>query len=135
MTSVLAPVRYPLSEHSKQTLSRAMEVTEERADTLTVLHVDVYQSGEETTRSELKREVERTFGRLPYARYVVRNGFIVEETILEEVASENSDIVVIGHKQLSRWRQAINRLLDDPNIADFLQSRIDAELIVVPPPR
>lgn len=65
------------------------------------------------------------------ARYVVRNGFLVEETILEEVAATRADVVVIGRKQMGRWRRAIRRLVDDPNIETFLSEKIDCELITV----
>lgn len=134
MATVLVPVRYPLSEHSKRTLSRAIDIAEQREGDLVILHINVYQNGERVTRSELKRAVEREFGSSPDARYVIREGFLVEETILEEVARESPAVVVIGHKQVGRWQRALKRLLNDPDIAEFLRTRIDAELEVVPPP-
>ncbi len=131
---VLVPVRHPLTDHSRRTLERAIEIAERENGDLTILHVDLYQSSARVTRQELKSAVHEAFGPLPNARYVVRGGFLVEETILEEVAAETPGIVVIGHKQLSRWRQAVNRLLNDPDIASFLRDRIEAEVVVVPPP-
>ncbi|WP_435154559.1 universal stress protein [Haladaptatus sp. DFWS20] len=131
MTRVLVPVRYPLSEHSRRTLSEAIRIAEERDADLTILHVNLYHRGSETTRTDLKRTVEKAFGRLMNARYVVRNGFLVEETILEEVAATRADVVVIGRKQMGRWRRAIRRLVDDPNIETFLSEKIDCELITV----
>ncbi len=41
---------------------------------------------------------------------------LVEETILDEVAAQDADIVVIGSKQASRWRRMIRRLVDDPDV-------------------
>jgi|GEM_PF-555306 len=105
MTLVVVPVRYPLSEHSRATLSRAIDLAEEHDADLTVLHVNLYQESGRVSRSELKRAVESSFGRLPRARYVVRSGFLVEETILEEVAAEAADYVVIGRKQAGRWQR------------------------------
>lgn len=134
METVLAPVRYPLSEHSRHTLSEAARIAEQRDAELTILHVNLYQNGERVTRSELKRAVEDELGPLSNTRYVVRRGFLVEETIVEEIAAENADVAVIGHKQLSRWRRTINRLLDDPDIAEYLKERVTCELIVIPPP-
>lgn len=131
MTTVLVPVRYPLSDHSLATLRRAVELVEEEADELIVLHVDLYHDGKAVSRSELKRAVEAEVGHLPKARFNVVRGFLVEETILEEVASEDVDIIVLGHKQASRWRQAFNRLIDDPDIADYLEEHVDSALIVV----
>jgi nucleotide-binding universal stress UspA family protein len=129
MTLVVVPVRYPLSRHSRATLERAIEVAEEHDADLTVLHVNLYQNDEKVTRAELKRAVESAFGRLDRARYVVRPGFLIEETILDEVAAENADYVVIGRKQASRWRRMVRRLIDDPDIEGFLRSELDCEVI------
>ncbi|MFB6173508.1 MAG: universal stress protein [Halobacteriales archaeon] len=129
MTRVVVPVRYPLSEHSERTLQRALEVARERDADLTVVHVDLYQDGRRTARSDLKRAVERTFGTLPNARYVVREGFLVEETILEEAAAEGADIVVIGRKQVGRWRETVRRLIGDPDIESYLREELDARIV------
>jgi len=66
-----------------------------------------------------------------HARYVVREGFLVEETILEEVAAEEADAVVIGHKQASRWRRMLRKLTSDPDIEGFLREKLDAEVLTV----
>lgn len=131
MASVLVPVRYPLTTHSQETLQRAVNIAEERGMTLIVLHVNLYQNGETVTRSQLKRGVEEVVGRLPFVRYSITQGFLVEEAILEEVASEHAETVVIGHKQIGRWRRAFNRLVDDPDIADYLEDRVDCDVVVV----
>ncbi len=91
MSLVVVPVRYPLSKHSRRTLEQAIEIARERDAALTILHVDLYQNGKKTTRMDLKSAVERTFGRLENARYVVRTGFLVEESILDEVGAEGAD--------------------------------------------
>jgi nucleotide-binding universal stress UspA family protein len=131
MTLVVVPVRYPLSRHSKATLSEAVRIADEREADLTVLHVDLYQEGRDVTRTDLKRAVEREFGHLPNARYVVRRGFLVEETILDEVAAERADVVVIGTKQVSRWRRTFTRFLDDPDVDGFLRKKLDCEVVTV----
>ncbi len=131
MTRVLVPVRYPLTEHSRRTLSEALRVAEEHGADLTVLHVNLYHRGNDVSRTDLKRTVEKAFGRVTNARYVVRDGFLVEETILEEAAATRADIVIIGQKQVGRWRRAIRRLVDDPNIENFLREKVDCELITV----
>jgi len=129
MTLVVVPVRYPLSRHSRATLARAIEVAEEHDADLTILHVNLYQDDERVTRTELKAAVESAFGRLGRARYVVRPGFLVEETILDEVAAEGADFVVIGRKQAGRWRRMVRRLIDDPDIEGFLREELDCEVI------
>ncbi|MFB6120579.1 MAG: universal stress protein [Halobacteriaceae archaeon] len=131
MSRVVVPVRYPLSEHSRRTLGAAIDVAEERDADLTVLHVNLHQEGRRVTRTDLKRAVERAFGPQPSARYVVRSGFLVEQTILDEVAAEDADVVVIGRKQVGRWRRTLRSLLGEPDIEAFLQRELDCELLTV----
>lgn len=129
MTLVVVPVRYPLSQHSRATLKRAIDVAEERDAELTVLHVNLFQNDRDVSRTELKNAVEKEFGRLPRARYVIRSGFMIEETILDEVAAEGADYVVIGRKQAGRWRRMVRQLIDDPDIEGYLRSKLDCDVI------
>lgn len=131
METVLVPVRYPLSDHSIRTLSKAVEEANERDAELLVLHVNLYQNGTEVTRGELKAAVQAEVGPLSNVRYLVDRAFIVEEQILKEIVNEDADVVVLGHKQLGRWRRTVNQLLDDPDIAQYLQQQVDTEFIVV----
>lgn len=134
MTQVVVPVRYPLTEHSRATLVEAIDIAAEEDAALTVLHVDLYHNGGSVTRGQLKAAVEDEFGRLPKARYVVRKGLLVEETILEEVVAEGADVVVIGKKQVSRWREMVRRVVDDPDVEHFLEDELDARIVTVTPP-
>lgn len=131
MTRVVVPVRYPLSARSRATLAEAIRITEEREGSLTVLHVNQYQDSKQVTRRKLRREVESNFGELEAARYVVRKGLFLEEAILDEVAAEEADVVVIGKQQASRWRRVLRRLVGDPDIEQFLDKHLDCELIRV----
>ncbi|MEF8775039.1 MAG: universal stress protein [Haloarculaceae archaeon] len=131
METVVVPVRYPLSDHSRATLREAIRIADERDASLTVLHVNPYQASRSVTRRDLKRAVEEDFGRVPNASYLVRRGLLVEETILEEVAAEEADVVVIGQKQVGRWRAMIRRLIDDPDVQDYLQTELDADVVTV----
>lgn len=133
MTLVVVPVRYPLTDHSRSTLETAIRVTEERDATLTVLHVNLYQQGGSITRRELKRDVEAAFGDLPRTQYVVRSGLLVEETILDEVAAQGADVVVIGRKQVSKWRSMIQKLVDDADVERFLRDELDCEVVAASP--
>ena len=132
MTLVVVPVRYPLSEHSRRTLETAIDVADEHDAALSVLHVDLYQSGQRVTQSALKGAVEDAFGPLSNTRYAVRPGFLVEETILDEVATEGADVVVIGRKQTSRWRRMIRRVTDEPDVARFLRNQLDCDVVTAP---
>lgn len=131
VTRVVVPVRYPLSAHSRRTLMRAIEIAEEHDAELTILHVDLFQTQTPVTRTELKRSIEEKFGRIPYARYVIRRGFIVEETLFDEIAAERADIVVIGQKQAGRFRATLRRITGDPDIEEYLRDRLDCEIVTV----
>jgi nucleotide-binding universal stress UspA family protein len=131
MTLVVVPVRFPPSSHSAATLREAVRVAEERDAELTILHVDLYQRSGGVSRSDLKRAVEERIGRIDRARYVVRRGFLVEETILEEIVAEGADVVVIGSKQAGRWRRMVQKLLSDPDIDSFLRGELDCTVITV----
>ena len=133
MPQVVVPVRYPLSENSRATLAEAIQIADEEDADLTVLHVNLYQNSHRVKRTELKRAVEQAFGHVPRTRYVVRSGMLVEETILDEVAAQEADSVVIGSKQASRWRQMIRRLVDDPDVEQFLREELDCEIVTVKP--
>jgi nucleotide-binding universal stress UspA family protein len=131
MKQVVVPVRYPLSAHSRKTLAHAIDIAGEEDAALTILHVNLYQNNREVTRRDLKSEIEAEFGRLDNARYAIRSGLLVEESILDEIAAENADMVVIGKKQVSRWRRMIRRLVDDPDIEMFLRENLDCEVVTV----
>ncbi|WP_290814974.1 universal stress protein [Halovivax sp.] len=129
MTLIVAPVRFPLDHRSTATLETAMDLAEERDAELTVLHVNLYQNGRSVTRSQLKDAVEGQFGRIPNARYVVRTGFLVEESILDEVAAEEADAVVIGRQQASAWRRVLRRLTSNPDIDGYLRDHLECEVV------
>lgn len=131
MTRVVVPVRYPPNEHSLQTLREAARIAREKDAELTVLHVDLFHDSRNVSRRALKRAVEDEIEGLENVRYVVRRGLLVEETILEEVAAEGADVVVIGKAQAGRWRQMIRRLLDDPDIEHFLQNELETDVVTV----
>lgn len=131
MTRVVVPVRYPLSSRSRRTLEAAVEVATEREADLTVLHVNLYQLERTVTRTDLRRTVEQSVGRLPRARYVVRRGFLVEQSILDEVAAEGADVVVVGRSQVGRFRRLLRRAFGEPDIEAFLREHLDCEVVTV----
>lgn len=131
MTQVVVPVRYPPNDHSLATLREAARIARDRDAELTVLHVDLYHDSRHVTRRHLKRAVGDAVEGLEHVRYVVRRGLLVEETILEEVAAQGADVVVIGKRQAGRWRQMVRRLVDDPDIEHFLQNELDCQVVTV----
>ncbi len=129
MQQVVVPVRYPLSDRSTATLGEAISIAEEREAALAVLHVNLYQDNSRVTRRHLREAVERAFGTLSNARYIVRRGLLVEETILEEVAAGDADVVVVGKRQASRWERMMRRLTDDPDVEQYLKTELDCEVV------
>jgi nucleotide-binding universal stress UspA family protein len=129
MTRILVPVRYPLTENSVTTLREAVRIARERGADLTVLHVDLFHDGKNVSRRDLELAVEEEVGGLENVSYVVCRGLLVEETILEEAAAEDADVVVIGSGQAGRWRRMLRRVTDDPDIERFLQNELDVEVV------
>ncbi|MDY6776327.1 MAG: universal stress protein [Halobacteria archaeon] len=128
---ILVPVRYPLGENSISTLKRAVEIADERDASLIVLHIDLFQDSKRVETSDLRREVESKMGKID-AHYSVREGFLVEESILQEAASRDTDMIVIGRTQTGRWRRALRRMIgNSPDIERFLRERLEAEIHVV----
>ncbi|XGI82918.1 universal stress protein [Halorutilales archaeon Cl-col2-1] len=129
--NIIVPVRYPLEDNSISTLKRAVEIADERDANLTVLHIDLFQDSKDVDTVDLRREVESKVGSID-ADYSVREGFLVEESILQEAASRDTDMIVIGRTQTGRWRRALRRMIgNNPDIERFLRERLDAEVHVV----
>ncbi|MDY7081570.1 MAG: universal stress protein [Halobacteria archaeon] len=133
---ILAPVRYPITENSKQTLRRALEIREENqkrdeSTELLILHVNLFQDSKDVTREKLRKEVFDKMGEID-ATYLVREGFLIEEAILEEAARNKVDLIVLGKTRAGRLRRSMRRLIgNDPNIENYLRERLDTDLEVV----
>ncbi len=129
---VLVPVRYPLTENSRRTVERALELRRrgDEAVDLVFMHVNLFQNEEKATRRELRREIEEMFD-VSDASYSVRKGFLVEEAILEEAATQEADVIVIGRTRSGRLRKALRRLWrNDPDIENFLRENLDVRIEV-----
>lgn len=132
-TTMLVPVRYPLTASSVQTVTRAADIAADRNGAhLFVLHVNQIGTGEDVSRTELQRAVEATVGVLPDVSYHVRSAFLFEEAILEEARYHDVDCVVIGQPQRARWRHRLTvRLGVTVDLEAYLQQHLSAELTVV----
>lgn len=131
MARLVVPVRYPLKRRSKRTLSEAISIAHDHDADITVLHVNLYQNGHDITQADLKDAVTTEFGCVPHIEYVVRTGFLVEETIIDEITSENADIVVIGQIKPSWWQRILRRVLSEPDVEAVLKDRLDCPVIAV----
>lgn len=133
-TTILVPIRYPLTDQSARTLAAAGRLAHDRAPAdIRVLHVNLFQTGDDTQTTELTQAITSTLDGVE-ASVATRQGFLVEEVILEEATHLDADIVVIGADQRTPWRRLLRRLLlADPEVASFLRSHTtdDTEIMKV----
>lgn len=131
MARLVVPVRYPLTKRSKRTLAEAFSIAHDYDADITVLHVNLYQNGHAITQADLQDAVQTEFGRVSHTEYIVRTGFLIEETIIDEVIGEDADIVVVGQRTPSWWQRILQRILCRPNVETVLQKRLDCTVIAV----
>lgn len=131
MPRVVVPIRYPPNDRSLATLRQAVRIAHEEGAELTILHVEQFHNNSNVTRRQLERACKHHAVGSENVNYIVRRGHLVEETILNEIEAEESDIAVIGKAQAGRWRRMSRRLRADPNIELFLQDELDCDLITV----
>lgn len=129
---VLVPIRYPLTAQSTQTLERAGHLVDEYdATQLLVLHVNLFQHGQNTTSREIRQAINPLIGDRPVSVRVC-SGFLVEDVICEEADTTRADIIVLGQNQRPSWRQFLSRLVgNDLAIETHLRDNTDAEIEVV----
>lgn len=109
MTTTLISVRYPLSDDSHRTIQRGLEYLRDDSDSLIILHVTLLQNGSKLTRQQLRAAVEGEFGEIP-AHYVVRQGYVLEEAIIDEVARQSADRVIVGKTRRGWIRRRLGQL-------------------------
>ncbi|MBX0298198.1 universal stress protein [Haloarcula nitratireducens] len=122
LTTILVPIRYPLTDESARTLAAAGRLAHDQAPAnLKVLHVNLYQTRDKTKTTELTRAISSTLDGVE-ASVATRQGFLVEEEILEEAIQTNADIIVVGANQQANWRRLLRRLLQsNPEVSSFLR--------------
>ena len=128
MTTTLVTVRYPLTEAGRRTIEHGRTHLDSASDSLLVLHVSLLQNGEKISRSDLQQAVEAEFGEIR-AHYIVRQGYVLEEAIIDEVARQNADYVVVGKTRRGRLQRWLGRLLGlYPDLEAELSTQLNAEL-------
>ncbi len=131
MTTTLVTVRYPLSDDSHRTIQRGLEHLTAESDSLIVLHVTLLQNGNKLSRDTLRSAVEAEFGEIP-AHYVVRQGYVLEEAIIDEAARQHADRVVVGKTKRGRIRRRLGQLLGlYPDLEAELEATLSTTLEVV----
>jgi len=130
MTTTLVSVRYPLTADSYRTIQRGRELTDD-GGSLIVLHISLLQNGERATRSELQSAVEDELGEIG-AHYIVRQGYVLEEAIIDEAARQNADRVLVGKTKRGRFRRWVGQLLGlYPDLEAALTENLGTRLEVV----
>jgi len=130
VTTTLVSVRYPLTDDSHRTISRGLDHTA-GDDSLIVLHVALLQNGDSITREELRAAVEAEFGEIP-AHYVVRQGYVLEEAIVDEAARQSADRVIVGKTKRGRLRRRLGQLFGlYPDLEAELEATLSTSLEVV----
>lgn len=131
VSTILAPIRYPLTADSVRTLQVAAARAEELGATLIVLHISLYHEGRSPATPEIKRAINSILDSPPRAVYVQR-GFFVEEIILEEAARLDADLIILGENKKPWWRRILGRFVGGPpEIASYVQENSDARVEVV----
>ena len=131
MTTTLVSVRYPLTDDGHRTIRRGLSYVEDETDSLIILHVRLLQNGSRLTRHELQTAVEAAVGAIP-AHYTVRQGYMLEEAILDEAARQNADRVLVGKTKRGRLRRRLGQLLGlYPDLEAELRRSLDTKLEVV----
>ena len=131
MTTTLVSVRYPLNGDSHRTIQRGLEHLTAETDSLIVLHVALLQNGEKINRDTLRAAVEAEFGEIP-AHYVVRQGYVLEEAIIDEAARQHADRVLVGKTRRGRIRRRLGQLFGlYPDLEAELSRNLSTTLEVV----
>lgn len=129
---ILVPVRYPLTDASRETIECAIELVEGEDDAyLIFLHVNLRQRDESVTRIDLRRSITREFGNIQ-ADYRIREGVDLESVIVDEAVRTGADRVVIGADRKHRLRETLDRILGvDGDIEATLRNNVEASITVV----
>lgn len=120
---ILVPIRYPLTVHSTRTLEFAQQLAQEQAEEahMYVLHVNLFHYYEDVKKEEIRQAIKPILNKTPIT-VLTRQGFLVEETILDEASKLEIDIIVIGENQHTWWRRLLARLFNSgPSISSYLQ--------------
>ena len=129
---VLIPVRHPLTEYNRNAIEKGLDIIKEESNPeLVILHVNQLHKHENVTQSELRKTVQAEFGVIS-ANYIVRDGFLVEEAILDEAIRLDVGHVVLSERRYAAWQQRLRDILDiGVDLESFINEHLDAEIHIV----
>ena len=131
-TTILVPIRYPLTDQGARTLAAAGRMAHEHAPAdLRVLHVNLLQNGSNTQTAELTQAISSTLDDVE-ALVSTRQGFLVEEIILEEATQIDANVIVVGTNQRAVWRRVLSRLLGNgTEVGAYLRDHTPTEIEIL----
>jgi nucleotide-binding universal stress UspA family protein len=129
---VLIPVRYPLTDNNRRAIERGIDLVNGHENPeLLVFHLNELQSDQRIGRKTLREAVEAEFDGID-ASYVVRDGFLVEEAIIEEAIRLEMDYIVLSTYRRNRWTQLFEAILGiDERPEQLIRERTGIELEVI----
>ncbi|MFC6838276.1 hypothetical protein [Halomarina ordinaria] len=106
--NVLVPVQYPLTETNRRAIRRGQDLTDGREGTeLLIFHLNQVLEDRRVSRKELRAAVESAVGEID-ANYVIRDGFFVEEAVIEIAIEFEMDMIVLSEQRRNRWQRLLS---------------------------
>jgi nucleotide-binding universal stress UspA family protein len=130
--NILIPVRYPLTDVNKRAIKRGIELVDGREDfEILIFYLNEVQKDTRVSRKSLREAVESSFPGLN-ASYMVRDGFLIEEAIVEAAIQLEMDYIILSTHRRDRWRQLLEAILDiDQNPEQFIRDNTGIEVEVI----
>lgn len=129
---ILIPVQYPLTDVNKQAIQRGIDLTNGLADSeLLLFHLNEVRKDRRVTRHSLRETVESTFEGFN-ASYVVRDGFFIEEAIIEAAIQLEIDYLLLSQSRRDRWKRLLEEILDvEQDLEQFIEDNTGIEVEVI----
>ncbi|WP_435072873.1 hypothetical protein [Halorubrum sp. HHNYT27] len=129
---ILIPVQYPLTDVNKRAIQRGIDLINGLDDSeLLLFHLNEVQKGRRISRQSLREAVESAFKGIN-ASYVVRDGFFVEEAIIEAAIQLEMDYILLSESRRDRWKRLLEAILDiEENPEQFIEDNTGIEVEVI----
>lgn len=106
------PVPYPLTDTNEGTIRRGLNLASEHENPeLLLFHLNELQTDQRIRRKTLRNAVESACGEID-ASYVVRDGCLIEEAIIEETIRLEMDYLILSRRRRNRRRQLLREILE-----------------------
>lgn len=131
-TTILVPIRYPLTDVSSRTLAAAGQLAQDHSPAhIHALHVNLMHHNGSIQTPELTRAISNVLEDVE-ASVIINRSYLVEEAILIESRQLGADIIVVGADQSSTWRRIFRHVTGNgPAIGEFLREKTTNDTHVV----